>query len=302
MEPDHSGAISFLLKLFPHLRIVANQKTIPMLSAYVGDVDCLQVADGEILDLGRKFQFFLTPMLHWPETMMTYLPEDKVLFSGDAFGTFGALKGIYDVNNDLEIIEREALRYYSNIVGKYSNMAITHCLKLRTLDIRAIAPTHGPIWEEKASFILNNYLKWANQSGENGVVIVYASMYGHTMSLAQDMAFRLNALNIYTELYDVSRTDPSDLFARIWKYGGLVLASCTYNGGAFFPMESLLNKMLRLGVKNKKVAIISCYTWADAALKVLREFVVKTNFELLGEVALKVGSRFDFTEMAGRFL
>ena len=199
MEPDHSGSIRMLREAYPNLAIVGNQKTATFLADFYGIEDNLHiVGDGDVLDLGRhKLQFHLTPMVHWPETMMTYDTTSKILFSGDAFGGFGALTGgIFDDEVDIEYFEDEILRYFSNIVGKYCSTVQKAIQKLAGVDIGIIAPTHGPVWREDPGHIVQLYDRWSRHEAEEGVVMVYGSMYGNTESMMEAVAKGLSEENL----------------------------------------------------------------------------------------------------------
>ncbi|MCF7886699.1 MAG: MBL fold metallo-hydrolase, partial [Candidatus Marinimicrobia bacterium] len=179
MEPDHSGAIKELKEVYSDITIVGNKKTMNFLEGFYGVADNLKVIeDGDTLDLGdHKLKFYLTPMVHWPETMMTYDQTDGVLFSGDAFGGFGTLDGgIFDDELDTDFYEDETLRYFANIVAKYSRMVQRAIKKLGDLEINIVAATHGPIWRENPGKIINDYMKWSSYGTEKGVVVVYGSM------------------------------------------------------------------------------------------------------------------------------
>jgi flavorubredoxin len=275
MEPDHSGAISLLRQINPELTIVGNRKTAEFLKNFYGITDNVQVvADGDTLSLGKHtLRFHLTPMVHWPETMMTYETTKKVLFTGDAFGGFGALKGgIFDDEVDLDIFEYETLRYYSNIVGKYSPMVQKAMAKVGGEDIGIIAATHGPVYRSNPKYILNLYDRWSRYEAEKGVVVAYASMYGHTEQMAETIARSLAENGIDTiQFHNVSRTHLSYLITDTWRYKGIVLGSCTYNMKLFPLMESLVQNLDGKMMQQRVTGLFGSYTWSGGALKALQK-------------------------------
>ena len=188
MEPDHSGAIPIMKQLFPEMNIVGNKKTIDLVKEFYGiTTGVTTITDGDELDLGsHRLKFMLTPMVHWPETMMTYERSSRVLFAGDAFGSFKALDGgIFDDEIDRSRYDDEILRYFSNIVGKYSPMVQKALVKLKGTDIRVVASTHGPVWRTSPEYIIGKYDIWSRYIAETGAVVAYASMYGNTLKMAE---------------------------------------------------------------------------------------------------------------------
>ena len=202
MEPDHSGALALFRQFYPQARIVGNKKTISMLEGYYGidGADCIAVADGTTLELGRHtLSFHLVPMVHWPETMVTYDSTSGTLFSGDAFGCFGALNGtVLDTETDIEPYFPEMRRYYSNIVGKYGTPVQNALKKLAAINIKMICPTHGPVWTEAAGRVIAEYDRMSRYEAEEGAVVVYASMYGNTRQMAEEVARGLSEAGIRT--------------------------------------------------------------------------------------------------------
>ena len=244
----------------------------------------LEVKEGSTLDLGsRKLQFYMAPMLHWPETMVTYLPSEHILFSGDIFGAFGTLDGgIFDDQLDLDYLEEEISRYYSNIVGKYGVPAQTALKKLGTLPIDMICATHGPIWRSHIKDIIAKYDKWSRYETEEGVVIAFSSMYGHTENMA-DMIGRFLAEKGIRKIriHDTSKTHPSYLINDIFRYKGVILGSCSYNGGIFPTMETLLSELEHIGVKNHYLAFFANKTWSGGALPRFTQFADKMKWEIV---------------------
>lgn len=277
MEPDHSGAIKAIRDAYPNITIVGNKKTMSFLEAFYSITDNLKVvSNGDVLDLGEhQIKFFMTPMVHWPETMMSFELKEGVIFSGDAFGGFGTLDGgIFDDEVNIDFYEEETRRYFSNIVGKYGPMVNRAIKSLSDLEINVVAPTHGPVWRERPEEIIKKYQKWSNQETEQGVVIVYASMYGNTESLVDSIARELANQGIKDiRVYNVAKTHVSHIINDIWKYEGLILGSCTYNMRIFPPMESLLGFLENKNIKNHTLGIFGTYTWSGGALARLKDFI-----------------------------
>ncbi len=277
MEPDHSGSMKMLQLFFPGMRIIGNKKTVDFIKGFYGiDDSCIQVVnDGDTLVLGKHtLKFYLTPMVHWPETMMTYDAGNGVLFSGDAFGGFGTLNGgIFDDEVNLDYFENEILRYYSNIVAKYSAMVQKALAKLKGLEIKVIAATHGPVFRKDPSYIVNLYDRWSKQESERGVVIVYASMYGNTQVMAESVARSLAREGVdVIRIHNISKSHLSFILADIWRFRGLVLGSCTYNTRLFPLMDMLIGTLENDKLKNRVLGIFGSYSWSGGAAKALEEF------------------------------
>ena len=288
MEPDHSSMIGTVLHHFPNVKIVGNAQTHKILKMYF-NIPCesiLTVKDGEVLDLGEhKLSFHLIPWVHWPETMVTYEQTTATLFSCDAFGGFGTLDGsIFDDQNDFEQdYEAEMLRYYSNIVGKYSNMVQKAFDKLQGVDIKMIAPSHGLIWRGNPGKVLGLYKKWCNWENEDGVVIAYASMYGNTEQMADYIGSILGAQGIKVKTHDVSKSHVSYMLADIWKYKGLILGTCAYNANMHPMMEHLCNEIRLVAPKNKILSIFGSSTWNGAGVKSLMAYAPQMGMEVEGK-------------------
>ena len=296
LEPDHSGAIPLLREMFPTMKIVGNKKTAEFLSHIhpVGD-DLHIVGDGDELDLGkRKLRFYMTPMVHWPETMMTYEPASGILFSGDAFGGFGALEGgVFDDEVDVHYFEDEILRYFSNIVGKFSPMVQKAIAKLSDLDIKVVASTHGPIWRRNPSHIVALYDRWSRHEAEPGVVLAFASMYGNTERMAEAVARGLSNAGVTTiRMHDVSTSHVSYVVRDVWRYGGLILGSPTYDNGVFPAMEPLLRLLSAKRITRRSVGVFGSYGWSGGGVKGLKEFAETCKFDLVEPV---VEARFSAT-------
>jgi len=277
MEPDHSGSIRLIRKYYPDMVIVGNSKTLSMVDGYYGVADnTLEIKDREILSLGiHQLQFHITPMVHWPETMMTYDINHKVLFSGDAFGCFGTLDGtVIDAEMNIDKYWDEMIRYYANIVGKYGNPVQNALKKLTPLDFELICSTHGPVWKKYISEVVDMYDQMSRYHGEDGVVIVYGSMYGNTELMAETVAQGLAESGVKNIIiHNVSKSDSSVIIRDIFKYKGLIVGSPTYCNELYPEVESLLRKIEIRGVKNRVFGCFGSFTWASAAVKRLTTFV-----------------------------
>ena len=285
MEPDHSGSISLIRKYYPNMTIVGNKKTLEMLEGYYGiDDNTLEISDGEVLSLGKhKLQFHFTPMVHWPETMMTYDETENVLFSGDAFGCFGTLDGgVMDTEMNMDKYWDEMIRYYANIVGKYGAPVQKALQKLTPLDIKIICSTHGPVWKEYVSKAVDIYDRMSRYEGKEGAVVVYGSMYGNTERMAEAVAQGLTMGGIKNViLHNVSKSDASVILRDIFKYKGLVIGSPTYSNELYPEIDSLLKKMEIRGIKKRDFAYFGSFTWAGIANKKLAEFGEKMKWRTI---------------------
>ncbi len=288
MEPDHSGAIRDLLELFPDIRIVGNKKTAEFLLNFYGITDNLHiVADGDTLDLGtHKLTFYSTPMVHWPETMMSFEPTKKILFSGDAFGGFGTLDGgIFDDEVDIDYFEDEILRYFSNIVGKYSSMVLKAITKLNNIDIRMIASTHGPVWRKQPDTIIKMYERWSRHEADEGIVVVYASMYGNTQKMMKAVVQGFSGKEIKkVRIHNISKTHVSYILRDIWRFKAVVLGTPTYNLKLFPLMETLVEMLENKLLKNRILGIFGTYGWSGGGVKRLVEFANKVKWDLVEPV------------------
>ena len=296
MEPDHGALIAPLLLRYPTVTLVCTAKAAQMMEQFLGtQASRLQtVKEGDTLSLGRhNLVFTMAPMVHWPEVMMTYDQTDKVLFSADAFGTFGALSGnIFadEVNFETEWLD-DARRYFINIVGKYGQPVQTVLKKAATLDIQMICPLHGPVWRSNLEWFIGKHDVWSKYEPENkGVVIIYGSIYGHTESAALRLGTLLAQRGVKgIKAYDASRTHVSELVSECFRASHIVLASSTYNNGIFTPMENLLADLKAHDWKRRSVALIENGTWAATSGKLMRaELEQMKEITILGEmVSLK---------------
>lgn len=286
MEPDHSGSISLIKQYYPDIVLVGNKKTFDMVDGYYGvGGERKVVAEGDSLKVGRHdLHFYLIPMVHWPETMVTFDSTDGILFSGDAFGCFGALNGgCIDKNINTEIYMGEMRRYYSNIVGKFGNPVQKALQKCSGLDIKMICPTHGPVWEEKIAEVVAMYDKLSRYEAEEGVVIAYGTMYGNTEQMAEAIAEELSAQGIKNiVMHNVSKTPHSFILADIFRYKALIVGCTTYNMYLYPEMEALLSKVAARDMKNRLIGYFGSFTWASAAVKKLGEYAAQLKFEVVG--------------------
>ena len=279
MEPDHCAVIGDVVRRYPDVKLVCNAKTVPMLKQFFNfpvEDRTVIVKEMDTLCTGKHtFAFVMAPMVHWPEAMVSYDTVDKILFSADGFGTFGAINGNLfadEVNFERDWLD-DARRYYTNIVGKYGASVQALLKKASGLEIAVICPLHGPIWRENLGYILEKYQKWSTYEAEDqGVVILYATMYGNTASAADALAGRLAAKGVKKiAVYDVSNTHVSELISEIFRASHVVFAAPTYNGGIYPVMENLLADMKALAVQNKTVALMENGTWAPMTAKQMRE-------------------------------
>ena len=275
MEPDHCAMIDDMLRRYPEAKMVCSAKAVGMFAQFYGtDVAAraLVVKEGDKLSTGEHtLHFVMAPMVHWPEVMVTYDEKDKILFSADAFGTFGALAGnIFDDEITFDTTwMNDARRYYTNIVGKYGVQVQTLLKKAASLDIEMICPLHGPIWHKDLGLLLEKYQKWSTYEPEDKtVMIAYATMYGNTENAANVLAGMLADKGVKSiAMYDVSETDVSELVAESFRCSHLVLAAPTYNSGIQPKMEAYLSDIKALNLQNRTVAVIDNGTWAATAGK-----------------------------------
>ncbi|MDR1330470.1 MAG: FprA family A-type flavoprotein [Tannerella sp.] len=289
MEPDHSGSIGLLRRLYPDMRIVGNRQTFGMLAGFYGIADGLhEVAEGDTLALGRHcLTFYMAPMVHWPEVMMAFDAADGILFSADAFGTYGALDGgVTDSEINVDRYMDEMIRYYANIVGKYGNPVQKILRKLSALDVRTICSTHGPVWSERRADAVGVYDRLSRGEGEPGVTVVYGSMYGHTEQMAETVAASLSEHGVRRiAMHDVSTAHASYILRDVFRYRGLIIGSPTYSGQLFPGVDALLRAIEVREVKNRLFGCFGSFTWAGAAVRHLTAFAEAMKWETVGEPA-----------------
>ena len=274
MEPDHSATLSELLLRHPETTVVCNDKTAVMIAQFFGK-DAVKnmhlVTEGDVLSAGaHELTFYLAPMIHWPEVMMTYDKSAHTLFTADAFGVFGALNGAIfadEVDFDRDYL-KEARRYYTNIVGKYGVQVQNLFKKIAGLDIQMLCPLHGFVWRRDLGYILEKYNLWSTYTPEDkGVMIAYASIYGNTENAAEILASKLRERGVRTAMYDVSVTPASDIIAECFRWSHLVFASATYNGGIFVTMDELLRDIAAHNLQKRTVAFMENGTWAPVSAR-----------------------------------
>lgn len=293
MEPDHCSMINKVLHKYPQAQLVTNAKALQMIHQFF-DIELegrtILVNEMDTLELGQHtLQFVMAPMVHWPEAMVTYEQKEKVLFSADAFGTFGALDG--NLFSDEVDFERDwmddARRYYTNIVGKYGKQVQNLLKKAAALDIQMICPLHGPVWRSNLGYFIDKYDKWSSYTPEDqAVAVMYGSMYGNTEKGANMLAAALGEAGVKdVKMYDISSTDVSVLIGEAFRCSHIVLAAPTYNGGLYPKMENLLNDMKALSLQKRTIALMENGTWAAAAAKLMRrELETMKEMHILDEV------------------
>ena len=293
MEPDHSGSIIDIVNRYPNVKIIGNTTTVNMIKGFYGleNQELYHVVkDGECIDLGGKsLKFVMTPMVHWPETMMTYVCEDNVLFTGDAFGTFGALNGaVLDFEMNTDIYFHEMYRYYSNIVGKYGVHVQRALAKVSDLNIQMICPTHGPVWKNELAKVVELVDKLSKGEAEDGVVIVYGSMYGNTARYAEIAAQRFAENGIKNiKVYNATYAEISDILADIFRYKGLVIGGPTYSANHFPPIEALMKALEVRELKNKAIGVFGSYTWASSATKLFHDYSLRLGLPFVSNVEIR---------------
>ena len=295
MEPDHAATLGDLVLRHPEARIVCNGKAINMIRQYhaTDPNGAILVGEDDTICTGRHcFTFLAAPMVHWPEVVVSYDSTDKILFSADAFGAFGALNGVLfadEVDWERDWLD-EARRYYTNIVGKYGPQVTTLLGKASKMDIRMICPLHGPVWRKNFDQILSRYAKWAAYEPEvQGVVLPFASIYGHTETAVNILACRLAELGVPVRMHDLSATHGSYVLSDCFKYSHIVFASPTFNNGIFDPMEHLLRNLAYHNMQNRKVALIQNGSWAPSSGKLMSQIVsgMKNMEQLAFQITLK---------------
>jgi len=280
MEPDHSAVLADLVLRYPEVKVVCNAATKKMIQQFFDfDIDArwVEAKEGEVFSTGKhNFCFVKAPMVHWPEVMVSYDTTDGILFSADAFGTFGALNGALfadEVDFDRDYLD-EARRYYTNIVGKYGTQVTTLLTKASMLDIKMVCPLHGFVWRKDIGYFIDKYLHWASYTPEeSAVMIAYASVYGNTENAAEILAVKLREKGIKTRIYDVSVTPASDIIAAAFRYSHLVFASTTYNAGIFVCMEALLSDLVAHNIQNRTVALMENGSWAPTSGNLMRKML-----------------------------
>ena len=286
-EPDHSSTMAAVLREYPEVQVVGNTKTFAPLEAFYGPIENKKVvAEGETLCLGKHtLQFFMVPMVHWPESMVTYEQASGIVFSNDAFGGFGALNGgIFDDQVNLTFYEDEMRRYYANIVGKVAMQALKAIEKLSALEIKMIAPSHGLIWRSNLAWVLGKYTQWSKQESENGVVIVYGSMHGNTARMAEIVARGAVEAGIKeVKVYDVAKTEVSFIMSDIWKYKGVIIGACAHYGNMFPNMTLLTHEINEFKPKDKCYGLFGGMSWSGGGVKTLAKYAEEGKWNLVAD-------------------
>ena len=288
MEPDHSGSIALIKKYYPDIQIIGNKKTLGMMEGFYGVTDHeVEVKNGDTIDLGkRQLSFVLTPMVHWPETMVTLDATDHVLFSGDAFGCFGALNGgVIDNEINCDTFWLEMVRYYSNIVGKYGTPVQNALKKLAGIQLVYICSTHGPVWHEHVAKVVSMYDCMSKYETRPGLVICYGTMYGNTERMAEIIATAASEAGVKDiVMYNISKTHHSYILRDIFRYKGLIVGAPTYNNGLYHEMEVLLSEIANKDIKNHLLGWYGSHCWASKAVAKIQEWNdTRLHFEPVGE-------------------
>lgn len=306
MEPDHCSQISRVVSLYPDIKLVGGVQTFKFLHQFFPELDNAEkvtVKEGDTLDTANhSFSFVAAPMVHWPEVLLAFDTKSGTLFSADAFGTFGSVdSGIFadDYDFENEYLD-EARRYYANIVGKYGAQVQAVLKKAQGLDIKTICPLHGPIWRKDLGWFIDKYDKWSLCTPEtDDILIVYGSMYGHTASASETLAQIVHAKSgKNVRVFDVSKTDKSFLVGEAWRCSKIVLLAPTYNGGLYLPMESYVEDLVALGLKNRAFALGQNGTWAPVAAKHMSDKLVLLKDCTISETVLTINSALHESDMA----
>lgn len=304
MEPDHSGSIALIKKYYPNIKVVGNKKTFGMMQGFYGiGGDEMEVKNGDKLSLGSyELTFVLTPMVHWPETMMTLATDQTTttLFSGDAFGCFGALNGgIVDSEINCDGFWLEMVRYYSNIVGKYGTPVQNALKKLAGVNLDYICSTHGPVWHEHIGKVVDMYDRMSRYETEEGLVICYGTMYGNTERAAEVIAQAASEAGIKNiVMHNVSKSHHSYIIRDVFRYRGLIVGAPTYNTGLYHEMDVLLSELAQRDIKNHLLGCFGSFGWASKAVgKILEWNENHLHFEHVGTpVEIKQSLDADTTE------
>jgi flavorubredoxin len=289
MEPDHSGSLALMKKYYPDVKVIGNKKTFGMMSGFYGICkDEMEVKGGETLELGHHtLSFVMTPMVHWPETMVTLDATDHVLFSGDAFGCFGALNGgLIDSEINCDTFWLEMIRYYSNIVGKYGIPVQSALKKLAGVQIDYICSTHGPVWHDHISHVMSEYDRMSKYETAAGLVICYGTMYGNTERMAEQIARAASKAGLKDiVMYNVSKTHHSYILRDVFRYRGLIVGAPTYNTGLYHEMDVLLSEIANKDIKGHHLlGYFGSYGWASKAVQKIQEWNdTRLHFETVGE-------------------
>lgn len=287
MEPDHTGVLRTLRRIAPNVTFLCTSRAVKMLESYYQVTDNVHVVeDGETLDLGsHQLQFYITPMVHWPETMITYETTQKVLFSCDAFGGYGALQGAIfdDQYAELEFYEHEALRYYANIVALFPKPVLKAIDKLADVSIDIVAPSHGLLWRRNPGRIIELYQKWANYAlagPDVGVTLLYGTMYGNTEKMVEAVAAGVARASVPVDVFDVRHIHASYILPSVYTRNGVLIGAPTYEGELFPPMAHVLDMLSRKRIQNRKLAYFGSFGWSGGARREITQWAEKLKWEL----------------------
>ncbi len=301
LEPDHSAAIDLIISKYPTIKLVMSKKAHAMLPNFLSTydaVECIEVVEGQTLSLGvHCLQFICTPMVHWPEVIMTYEVHTKTLFSADAFGSFGAMNGnLYseDINFEYEGLQQARI-YYTNIVGKFGPQVQSVLKKASSLEIKQIAPLHGLLWKKEIPYIIDKYNMWSTYKPEgNDVCFIYGSIYGATESVVNIIANKLGQKGVQNiKAYDVSSNDISLLVSEMFRCKTIILACPTYNMGLFPKIEALLHDIAHLQLKNRNIGVIQNGSWSSCSAKLMKELLHPTMNILETEITINTNIKDD---------
>ena len=283
MEPDHSALMADIRRQYPDIKIVTNAKAVPMIAGYQDITDDIMVIkDFDKLNLGTcSLAFYMIPMVHWPETMATWMEEEKTLFSGDAFGCFKSVDN--PTGSKCSDYEDEMIRYYSNIVGKYGTPVQNALKKLSCLSIERICSTHGPIWTEEAPKVVDLYDRMSRYDTKSGVCLVYASMYGNTEKAAMAVRDELQRVGVECMVHNLNEENVSFAYRDVFKYDTIVVGSPTYNGCIFPSVENFMKGVCMRQISKHKFAAFGSYTWAGASVKLLNKMAEEAGIKLVSE-------------------
>ena len=287
MEPDHTGVLRSLRRIAPDATLLCTKRAEPLLENYYQITDKVHVVDdGDEIDLGtHKLQFHVTPMVHWPETMMTYETTEKVLFSCDAFGGYGALQGAVfdDQCRQLAYYEEQALRYYANIVALFARPVVRAIEKFRDVPLEVVAPSHGLIWRENPGRIVELYQKWATyalEGPEVGVTLLYGTMYGNTEEMVEAVASGVARAGVPLEIFDVRHIHASYILSSLYTRSGVLVGAPTYEGDLFPPMAYVLDLAARKRIQNRKLAYFGSYGWSGGARREITKLAETLKWDL----------------------
>lgn len=303
VEPDHAGCIGEVVERYPEIRVVTTARAAQMLEQFFTYPPLLErimvVKEGDTLSLGNHtLQFTMAPMVHWPEVMVTYDQADKVLFSADAFGTFGVLEDNVIGTENHEAWPDEARRYYYNICGKYGQPVQALLKKVAVLDVQRICPLHGPVLTENLAYYIGLYDKWSRYEAESeGVLIAYASIHGSTATAASILASMMESKGVEVKLIDLCRTDVSVAVAEAFRMKRMVLAASSYDGGLFTPMYEFLHRIQIKGYKGHRVGLIENGSWAPSAGRVMKEMLAEMKSIELVDPMVTLRSTLQPTDM-----